>query len=190
MNPDIVAGRGNESLLTPYGIQQAKSLGRYLSVNRITPSKVFSSPAIRTMQTAKYLLDAMGMKNISITEMDALQEMDQGEWVGRLRKETYTPATIAEIERLGKDFRAPGGESMNDVGQRMLEWLNIAVAGQDITGRLFVVSHGVAIRCLISTLLNWSQAETYHAITNNTSLTLLTSRGKQWQVKCVGANPN
>ncbi|OAY74412.1 hypothetical protein ACMD2_26991 [Ananas comosus] len=58
---------------------------------------------------------------------DALIEMSQGQWEGCLRSEIYTPEMINLIEKAQPDFSAPSGESLRQVGFRIIEFLNRTV---------------------------------------------------------------
>jgi len=191
VNSHLVGGRSNETPLTKHGVRQAQLLGEYFLANNILPTQVFASPAVRTRETAMHTLAAMDftIEPIIATE---IQEMDQGDYVGRLRSEVYTPEILSEIDRQGKAFKAPGGESMNDVGRRMLQWVetNIPLAPQSEIERVFVFGHGVAIRTLVATIHDWSRAKTFEAVTDNTSFTLLSNKTQHWQLEYLGATPH
>ncbi|MDB5185604.1 MAG: uncharacterized protein JWL85_127 [Candidatus Saccharibacteria bacterium] len=188
VNWHLISGRSNETPLTPLGIDQAKALGRYLVANEILPDVVYASPAERTLQTAHYALNEMGL-DIKPTTHDGLQEMDMGLWVGQPRDHVYSEAVLAEIERLGKDFKAEGGQSMNEVGEQMFrvasEVANLH-ADDSRTLRIFFFAHGVAIRCLASHIHNWSQTQTYEAHTPNASDSKFTMRNGMWQLNYLG----
>lgn len=187
----LIGGRSNETPLTETGILQSKRLGAFLLENGIFPDYVHASPAVRTLETARYSLQAMGVE-IEPVINDGIQELDQGKWVGRERIEIYTDDMLAEIKRLGKDFKGDGGESMNDVGERMLSRLLGQFEGYiplKKPERHFVYTHGVAIRCLVSKILDWSQKQTYETQTDNTSMTLMVRRGGQWALEYLGKMP-
>lgn len=58
---------------------------------------------------------------------EALEEVAQGEWEGRLRKEVYTPQVREVISSMQLDFHAPGGESQRQAEFRMVEFLTTVV---------------------------------------------------------------
>ncbi len=181
----LIGGRSNETPLTEKGIRQAKQLGRYLFANDIRPDFIYSSPAVRTLSTAHYALAEMGIDRQPTVD-DNLQELDQGRWVGRNRKDTYTTQVLDEIELLGKDFKSDGGESMNEVGNRMLDAISTIAdrhANNDemVTGVIF--THGVAIRCLASTIHNWPHKQTYETETPNASVSLFTRSSNEWNLQ-------
>jgi alpha-ribazole phosphatase len=186
--PHIVSGRSNNTPLTELGVNQAITAGRHLLQKGIIPSRVYSSPAVRTIQTAEHVLNEMGVA-IKPIKVEALQELHQGDNVGRIRSDVYTDEVIDEIKRLGKDFKVPNGESMNEVGSRMFEWINsLSTVGEKNTEvqKVFVFTHGVAIKCLASTLCNWSHEKTYKTITDNTSVSLFTLNDGKWKLDFIG----
>lgn len=187
-NAHLIGGRSNEALLTARGEEQARVLGRFMLKQNIIPDRVYASPAVRTLETARLALEEMGLE-IEVVVDDDLQEMDQGNAVGSVRAEVYSDVVLAELKRLGKDFKLPGAESMNDAGLRMYEKVAEIALGITKPERIFVFGHGMAIRCYASHLLGWSQSETYTAITDNTSVSLVTSRAGQLTLEYLGRMP-
>lgn len=187
----LIGGRSNETPLTQRGVEQARQLGMYFLANNIIPSHIFTSPAVRTIQTAESTLTAMNLAATPIVA-DEIQEMDQGDYVGRLRTDVYTPEVLREIDQQGKDFKLPGGESMNDVGERMLRWVdsNVPVGTDSEPKRTFVFGHGVAIRTLTSKIHDWDHAKTFGSITENTSFTVFLHQDNHWQLETLGATPH
>jgi broad specificity phosphatase PhoE len=191
INSHLIGGRSNETPLTERGIEQSRLLGRYFAENAIIPSHVFASPAVRTLQTARYVLGAMELSVDPIVAED-IQEMDQGMHVGRDREDVYTPAILQAIDEQGKDFKLEGAESMNDVGMRMLRWIemNVPILNAMDVNRTFVFGHSVAIRSLVSTMHNWTHRQTLEAATENTSFTMLDDESGKWGLNQFGAAPH
>ena len=185
VTPHLVGGRSNEAHLTDEGVLQATRLGEFLLNERIEPISVYSSPARRTLETAHHTLDAMKLKMTIITD-DPLQELDQGEFVGLDRSAVYTSEVLQEIAVKGKDFKAPGGESMNEAGARMKDWADSLPV---TNGVIFGFAHGVAIRCFISTLENWTHAQTNESYLANTSITRLDRVNGAWHLTYFGKDP-
>ncbi len=187
---ELIGGRSNETPLTEKGIEQARTLGRFLLQQGISPHHVLSSPAVRTRETARHALSEMNIA-FDLSVHGDLHEMGQGQWVGRPRAEVYTDAVKADIARLGKDFKLEGGESMNEVGLRMLNRLNDRInqttADEPLT--YFVFTHGLAIRCLVSHLFDWSHEQTFTTSTPNTSITRLSYSGKWWKLDYLARVP-
>lgn len=189
--PHIIGGRSNHSPITEKGIEQAKQLGQHFLEKDIIPTQVFASPAVRTLQTAHYTLKTMGVKLTPKID-EALQEIDQGDWVGQNRLETYNEATLQEIKRLGKDFKAPNGESMNEGGDRLFGWVDRTIdVSEEIVDdqRVFVFTHGLVTRCLASNIHDWSHAKTFEKSTDNTSYSLFVYRDGMWQLEYLGKKP-
>jgi len=183
VRPNYIAGRSNHFPLTERGVEQSRRLGAGLLKAGVLPDLVYTSPAVRTTQTAHHTLDAM-MIDIPVDEDDRLQEQHAGEWVGRVATEVFTDEQVAEIDRLGKEFRSPGGESFNDVGGRMYEWANSISNSK----RVFAFTHGGAIRCLASKIESWSHPQTYQTRPDNMSISLFTRNGNYWALQYIGKN--
>jgi broad specificity phosphatase PhoE len=144
---------------------------------------VFVSPADRTLETARISLDAMQL-DIEPIVQDEIQELSQGFAEGRLSAEIYTDEIRADIERLGKDFKLEGGESMNEVGQRMYQWVMKTFNREQVHGpqRHFIYTHGGAIKYLASHILGWDHERTYATEIDNTSVNLFTFQDNELSV--------
>ncbi|HVX23876.1 MAG TPA: histidine phosphatase family protein [Candidatus Saccharimonadales bacterium] len=190
VRPQFVNGRSNDTELTWEGKTQARVLGEFLLANDVMPDSVYTSPARRTRDTATLCLKGMGLLAVPIAD-SRLQELDQGQWTGQPRDEVYTPKVTAQLKREGKDFKAPGGESMNEVAKRMRAWLETSFTdvSTGVTERHFAFTHGVAIRCLVGSFRGWSQDKIYKTRTPNTSVTLLTRQNGLWRPDYVGFDP-
>lgn len=157
LNPDLIAGRSLDATLTDEGIEQADAKGRELLARGITPDHVVSSAAVRCLQTTERILASMGIvRPIDLTE--DLLEMDQGDFVGRVRKEVYNETVLQEIQEHGKDFALPGGESMNEVGARGTDWLRTK-EGLLVEKKLsvFAIAHAGLITHTVGKIENWDQ---------------------------------
>lgn len=182
--PDIIGGRSNETPLSSLGIRQSKKLGRALLAKGLFPDDVFCSPARRTKETAKYSLTEMGL-DMTPHEEEAIQELSQGIVEGENRDEIYTDAVLEDIAQSGKDFKFEGGESMNEVGLRMSNWVfqTFAPTLPEELERYFVYTHGGAIKYLASHIQSWSHAKTYETEIDNTSVNLFVIENGECKVK-------
>lgn len=126
-------------------------VGRRLWPDLPHPGAVVASPMVRTCETAAAVGRRLGLT--AVTDR-AFAEADFGEWEGR---------TVAQIEDgwpgdlrrwHGEDgVRAPGGESVQDVGQRVRAGLERLLAGgTDRT--VVVVSHAIAVRAAVGVTLD------------------------------------
>jgi broad specificity phosphatase PhoE len=168
---EYVGGRSNESPLSELGETQARRLGHWMVHRGLDPDIVYTSPAVRTRETGRLSLEAGGITVPVITD-GRLQEMSQGPAEGMLRHSIYTKEVVEKIQTELLDFKLPGGESMNDVADRMQNWL------EDINFRpghetVAVYTHGFAIRCLVGRLLEWDHSGIRDNNVDNASATRL-----------------
>lgn len=123
----------NVSKLTDRGVEQAEKLGKELTKKKI--DLIFTSPYLRTKQTANIIAKATGAK---VVVDKRLEELNAGVFNGRDDKERK--AFYADLlEEFTKT--PPGGENLNDAKKRMLEALrdiNSKYQGKNI----LIVSHG------------------------------------------------
>ncbi|WP_029663918.1 bifunctional RNase H/acid phosphatase [Cellulomonas sp. KRMCY2] len=128
----------------------ALRIGRSLWPDLPHPTAVVASPMVRTQETAAAVGRRIGLP---VVVDDAFAECDFGQWEG---------LTAAEIEdrwpgalhrwHVDAAYRAPGGESIEDVGVRVAGALErLRDGGLDRT--VVVVSHSVTIRAAIGLTL-------------------------------------
>lgn len=172
VNRDIVyiGGESPWAELTNKGKDQARLLGNHLK--QVKFDAYYTSDVIRTQQTARYFFESQGNIHQKIMRDRRLTEQSQGDWEGRLREEVYTP----EIKsKLGWTF-VPGdlikGESQQDVAKRMVSWI-IEKTKKHPDQRVFVLSHGLAIRYLVAELFNYDRETAYKIPVDNTSVTII-----------------
>ncbi len=186
---DLIGGRTNETPLSPLGVEQARRAGAYMRRMLIRPSVAAVSPAVRTLHTAQLALREMEYRG-KVTIDPMLQELSQGTSEGMPRHDVYTPERLEEIARLGKDFKLPEGESVSEVGERMVAAVyrvdslvkytqRTEAAGEVARGVMLpecglIVTHETAIKSLVAKVKGHSQEWVYHTRLANASLTRLT----------------
>jgi broad specificity phosphatase PhoE len=117
---------------------------------RIDPTwrdyRVVSSPLARATATARLLFPGR-----AIATDGRLMEMSFGAWEGKSLTELRgAPGSDAESrERMGLDFRAPGGESPREVQARIAPLL------EAITEPTVIVTHKAVLRALLSLATGW-----------------------------------
>ena len=115
------------------------------------PDAIVASPMVRTQETAA----AVGRRLGANVRLDArARECDFGAWEG-LTPDAIDAVDPGAFERWHADptLRAPGGESLVDVGERVLALL--AELAPDNRGHaVVVVSHVMAIRAAVGRLLD------------------------------------
>lgn len=139
----------SDSPLTALGEQQAHQVARRVSTEGIT--HVISSDLGRTRQTANIIAQACGCDiileprlrelNMGILEERRIDSLTPEEEIWRKRMVDGTP-----------DARIPQGESMLELGVRMRAALDTCLALPE-GSRPLLVSHGIALGCLIGTII-------------------------------------
>jgi broad specificity phosphatase PhoE len=184
--PRIVTGRSTPSPLVAQGVAEARRLGEILMASRVAPNVVYASPAVRAIRTAEIVIQRMGLST-AIVRDERLHEQDFGDWVGRMTTDIFAGDSRRIIEACGKAFRPPNGESMNDIGKRMMSWLKDVSSGNaSAPATVFAFTHAGAIRALASALHSWSHAQTYQTLPSNTSVSLIRCRSGAWRFEYVG----
>jgi len=131
--------------LNAAGEAQARRLADYF--DGISIDAIYSSDLQRTRRTAEVIGERLGM---SVRLDDRLREINHGVWEGMLfsdiRSQYKTELEVRETDPLAA--RAPGGESVSEVVDRVL------AAADDIARRhpsqtVILVSHGLALAVLV-----------------------------------------
>jgi len=135
-------GQGN-SALTDLGREQAELMADLLAREIAEPQnfRLVSSPLQRARETAEMVAARLGLA----IEFDArLAEIALGEWEGRFYREVQAECAplLAGSTPYDWFFRAPGGESLEAMTERIAAWLDecgdrptIAV-GHGLSGRI------------------------------------------------------
>ncbi|WP_025120429.1 MULTISPECIES: 2,3-diphosphoglycerate-dependent phosphoglycerate mutase GpmB [unclassified Serratia (in: enterobacteria)] len=139
----------SDSPLTANGVHQAQRVGKRVSLEGIT--HVISSDLGRTRQTAQIIADACGCDVV----VDArLRELHMGVLEERLI-DSLTPQEELWRKQMvdgTADGRIPQGESMTELATRMHAALESCLKLPEGSKPL-IVSHGIALGCLIGTVL-------------------------------------
>lgn len=139
----------SDSALTQNGEQQAHQVGERVKTLGIT--HVISSDLGRTRRTAEIIADACGCDviydprlrelNMGVLEQRPLDELTEEE-------ESWRRTLVNGTE----GGRIPEGESMSELAERMQAALNACLSLPE-GSRPLIVSHGMALGALVSTLL-------------------------------------
>jgi len=190
MNLDrsIIGGRAMNSPLTEKGFEQARILGYALDkMGHINPSRVYSSTAVRAMQTARTTMKAMGLyeNDDDIVFTDQLVELDQGNWMGCKRDEKYTDEVMVRIKNDPSTFRPPYGESQRDVLYRASNYIyeQLDKSFGEADNQYMFFAHGYVIRCFLWGITNWNPNLNYRVLTENCGVTKLTYDNGLWALK-------
>ncbi|QIR28975.1 2,3-diphosphoglycerate-dependent phosphoglycerate mutase GpmB [Kluyvera genomosp. 3] len=139
----------SDSPLTAKGERQAVQVGERVRTYGIT--HVIASDLGRTRRTAEIIADACGC---GVTLDARLRELDMG-----VLEQRHLDSLTAEEEEWRRlvvngtpDGRIPQGESMQELSERMHAGL-AACLDLPPGSRPLLVSHGIALGCLVSTIL-------------------------------------
>lgn len=113
-----VAGRSHEAPLTPEGLEHAATLGQ--EVAGLTFAEVHASTCRRTLETATPVAAALGL---ALQPTDLLVERSHGTFEGQLKSEVYTDEVVADIHRDQWRWAPPEGETLEQVGTRVMDWI-------------------------------------------------------------------
>lgn len=186
-----IGGQSNWAELTENGKRQAQALGHLFKEEKIQFDDVYSSPAVRTQQTARYCFETMygQQNNAKPTLTKKIMELDQGDWEGKIRNEVYKREDVRKnLDNNNWKF-LPGdkvkGESQFQVAMRMKNWLMKLIqcsSGKDI----IAFSHGLAIKFLLTELFDFDRSTAFQIPIDNTSVTVI--RYEEKKFTCIKQN--
>ncbi len=113
------------------------------------------SPLGRTRETMAIIRSALGLPPDGARVDDRLREMNYGHWEGKLAKDlpVIDPDGMAERARDWWHWRPIGGESYEDLTQRIDDWL------ETVDRDVVVASHGGVSRALRGTVFPVPKSE-------------------------------
>jgi broad specificity phosphatase PhoE len=137
---DILNGHIDEPLL-PEGIEQAQQVIALIPKN-IT--HVYASTLLRAMQTAEIINREL---KLPISFHDELKEVHVGTVTGKSWEDVAFGDVLKEKHRTVQYDYRPGGESVDDVKNRLLSFLS-RISRIHAEGEILIVTHGGIIRML------------------------------------------
>lgn len=134
--------------LNERGLRQAATLREPMS--RIALDRIYASPYIRTMQTAR---EVRGDRDIEIIGERGLCEIHCGEWEGldRAEIERRWPGQIELWQHEPDRLRMAGGETLQQVQDRAVDAF-ARIVTKEMGGRVAVVSHMLTIQLVVARL--------------------------------------
>lgn len=139
----VLVGRTPRIALSDEGRRKAAALALKLSGEELT--SVHTSPRERAQQTANLIADATG---VVVTISPDLDEVDFGTWTGRGLAEIADDPEWRRWNESRAQARAPEGESMREVQQRVVGLLD-RLWRTHPDGRIAAVSHADTIRAAL-----------------------------------------
>lgn len=147
--------------LTERGREQAVQAGKRLaSLSDLRIDAAISSTLHRARETLALIQPALPVDCWYFPPSSELNERCLGEFEGHWESDIFDRFPVyrddPKFNRFANDFvqKAPGGESLRDVTDRMTR--QILQLWDDIEGDWLAVTHGCAIRCVLGRLLHWS----------------------------------
>lgn len=159
-----------DALITENGYRQIKALEERFRDTDV--DAVYSSDLFRTRTTAGAVA---GPRRLEVRTLSGLREVHMGEWEDRTWGEVRRtqPQLLDAFNANSRDWRAPGGENLEEVGVRVARSLwDIAQAHPE--GTVAVFCHGTAIRQAVAQLrgLTWEE-RCAQGHSDNTAVTCL-----------------
>ena len=145
--------------LSMRGSAEAAQLGRYFlqHLSATTTVRILTSPLHRCRQTAEEIQRVLSDGGIRLPEplvVEALHEIDLGEWEGKSVREIrkrFPDAYEARGHALGT-YHTPGGESFLEAGIRFRKAIEACLSDMDESEILLIVAHAGVIRAYLSLL--------------------------------------
>ena len=152
--------------LSEHGHAQAQRLAERLQGR--TFAMLFSSTAIRALETAQYVSNAVGLE---IQEDERLRETGFGAWIGLSRREVAErhPADWAAFQRRDPNYHFGGGESFADTQRGVVTSIE-EVTKQCSGQRAIIISSQGAIRLYLANVLGLPPTEASRLEVDHTSI--------------------
>jgi 2,3-bisphosphoglycerate-dependent phosphoglycerate mutase len=141
--------------LTAKGMEDARCAGRELRRQHLEFDIAFTSHLVRAWKSLLLMLDELGEEGLPIVASRALNECNYGELAGIDKDAARRRWGEEQVRhwRRAFDDRPPGGESLRDVAERALPFLDARIMPLIREGRrVLIVSHSHTLRALIMRL--------------------------------------
>lgn len=165
--------------LNEQGIRQTEALAKF--VRNIGMTALYTSDLRRAVQTAEMLAKPLGFAPVQDAR---LRERSIGAWQGMTQDEmqAWYPDEYATMMADIDGYRMAGGESRNDVRERVMGALNeiLALEGHDTIG---ILSHTTAIKIMLAALV--PPFDPLYVDLDNTSTTTIHRRDDGWAIAAV-----
>lgn len=176
--------------LNQRGTRQVRALAEVLSTRTIR--QIYSSPAVRTLQTAELLATVIKQP---VQSHRGLTEINVGEWVGRFWVELSEDIIKQNFYLDPEHARPPGGETLRDVQQRAIQLVEHIMkqhAGQegDENDLFLLVSHADVVRTIVAHYLRLDLKTIRQVRIDHASLTALRLHGTLTDLICVNFTPH
>ena len=169
-----------DSPLTEEGITQAGELRDRLE--NIDIDCIYTSPIERAYRTARII---KGNKNIKVVVDDRLKEINFGEYEGSTQEELLKLGKGHEIDQIFNaemDVRAPGGESLRELCERVKSVLDdILLYEKD--KNVLIVTHGTTLKAVVGYFRN--NTGFYEKIMGQATLTKIVCNDRDFKFEYI-----
>lgn len=175
--------QGHKDLpLNPEGLEQAQGAGQYFSGETI--SAVYSSDLLRAQQTAKPIGEVL---NLPVILLPALRERNYGRCEGLIRSEVVKLYEEDARALRGRypDYALPGGESLRQHQQRVLECVG-RLAREHVGQTIVVVTHGGVLDLIYRRARGIALEKPRDFPIPNTGINWVTIRDEEWLIESWG----
>ena len=144
----ILPGRAKGLHLSELGKEQASKVATNISMlDNVTA--VYASPMERTLETAKPIASAFGLK---VQRNRGLIEADFGKWTGRKLSDLRKLSDWEMVQKNPSLFRFPDGESFIEIQSRMVETIT-RISDKHRGEIVIAVSHADTIKAFLTAML-------------------------------------
>jgi len=171
--------------LSEQGRRQAKFWDRQLADWPM--DAIFCSDLQRCRETADVI--AQDRRSV-VTPLAELREIDLGQWEGMRfdQVKQLWPDAFLKRGRNIAGFRPPGGESFNDLQQRVVRVFKQQISKSD--GNLLFVSHAGVNRVLLCHLLGMPTANLFRIDQGPAAINILERRSDGIRLQCLNLLPD
>ncbi|MBD0270134.1 MAG: histidine phosphatase family protein [Cyanobacteria bacterium Co-bin8] len=168
-----VHGQGDRAGLDEVGRWQVQRLAQRCQQYGV--QSLLSSPELRAMETAGAIAEELGLP---LEVIEGIQERNWGDWA-----EEPWSAIKARLDLMSLEerftFVPPGGESWQQMEQRLLLWCQ---RWQQISHTTAVVGHGGVLRALIPLLLQEPRESSLRYDLANASVSVFEVKSERFEV--------
>ncbi|GAA5529371.1 MSMEG_4193 family putative phosphomutase [Herpetosiphon gulosus] len=165
--------------LNAEGQAQAQRLAEHLAQAPI--KAIYSSPLERAVETAQPIAQQLGLE---IQILAGVGEIQFGEWTGRTIKELADTPTWANIQRFPSGTRIPGGETLREMQNRVVDALE-ALRQQHPDELIAVFAHADVVKAMIAHYLGVHLDLFQRIIISPASVTIVSVNDSGPHVLCV-----
>jgi 2,3-bisphosphoglycerate-dependent phosphoglycerate mutase len=140
--------------LSERGKDHAKAVGQVMR-GKFSVDKAYTSGLVRAQQTLDLVMEGAGITGIPIVKDWHLNERFYGNWQGKNKAQTaakYGDDAVHAVRR-GYAARPPGGESLEDTTERVMDYFDETIEPELAQGKtILIAAHGNSLRALAKKL--------------------------------------